>query len=424
MTGVHKVIDVLGLGLHSLVVHKVRSALTVVGILFGVWSVIAMLAINEGLSIEAQRALRELGSDNIIVDSVKPPAGEAKAGAQQWGIMHYGLTREDVVRLRDNIPDVVRCVITHRTLKKAYANGTFGDVSVIATEPTYADVSRIDMLAGRFFRPDDLLRAKPHCVLTQSLAETFFVCADPLGQVLRIGSHPFVVVGIIRQLPAALAVGSGSDVGNHVLIPISADRMRFGKFTVMFGQGGSTFEKVEISQIILQMKDEEAVINGSAVARNLLGRYHAKRDYEIRVPIEEIKVMRKNRRLWTLMFTAIAAVSLLVGGIGIMNIMLASVTERTREIGIRRALGARKRDIVVQFLIEAVTLTALGGVLGIAVGIMVPWAVEQILGVMTVVTAMTMLLPLVMAATVGLISGLYPAIRAAKLDPIAALRHE
>jgi putative ABC transport system permease protein len=172
------------------------------------------------------------------------------------------------------------------------------------------------------------------------------------------------------------------------------------------------------------MADEQAVIDGAGIARNLLARFHQSRDYEVTVPLELIEQRRKQLRLWNFMFVAIASVSLLVGGIGIMNIMLASVTERTREIGIRRALGAKRRDITTQFLVESVTLTTVGGLLGIAIGLLVPWAVEWLLHRTTIVTAYTLLLPFGMAVAVGLVSGLYPALRAARLDPIVALRHE
>ena len=190
-------------------------------------------------------------------------------------------------------------------------------------------------------------------------------------------------------------------------------------------QGNWSAEKVEVSQIILQMTDEKAVVRAAPVIRSLLSRYHENTDYNITVPLELIEQQEKQAELWNFMFLAIASVSLLVGGIGIMNIMLASVTERTREIGIRRALGAKRRDITIQFLIESVTLTTLGGLGGIITGgLLVPWIVQNILEFRTIITPVTLLLPFFMAAIVGLISGLYPATRAAKLDPIVALRHE
>jgi putative ABC transport system permease protein len=418
----NKLWDIIRLGLHDLGAHKVRSGLTVLGILFGVWSVIAMLAINEGGSYEAQRALRRLGSNNIIVSSVKPPA-ESGASAQSSGILEYGLQNKDVARLRDTIPGVVRCVVVRRTQRYASEAGRSLAVTVIGTEPAYARIAQTDMVGGRFITGADYLRARPVCVLTASLARRLLVYRDPLGATIWLGSEPFAVVGIIRQLPLALS-GGASDVENYVVVPMTADLARFGEMNIMVSAGSETYEKVAVSQCILQMADEQAVIDGATVARSLLERQHPKQDYEVTVPLEIIEQIKQQRRLWNFMFLVIASVSLLVGGIGIMNIMLASVTERTREIGIRRALGAKRRDITVQFLIEAVALTTVGGLLGIFVGMLVPWAVERLLKFTTILVASTLVLPFVMAVVVGLVSGLYPALRAARLDPIEALRHE
>jgi len=417
-----KLWDILRLGLHSLVAHKVRSGLTILGILFGVWSVIAMLAINEGGSYEAQLALRRMGSNNIIVSSVKPPE-ESGASAQSFGILEYGLAKKDVARLRSNLPGVVRCVVVRRTQKYARVAGRSISATVIATEPAYSQIAQTDMVGGRFLTSTDYLRSRPVCILTASMARRLLLYNDPLGQTIWLGSEPFTVVGIIRQLPLALA-GGASDVENYIVIPMTADLARFGEINIMVSAGSETYEKVIVSQCILQMADEASVINGATIARSMLQRYHEKQDYEVTVPLEIIEQIKQQRRLWNFMFLVIASVSMLVGGIGIMNIMLASVTERTREIGIRRALGAKRRDITVQFLVEAVTLTTFGGLLGIAVGVLVPWAVETLLRFTTIVSASTLIVPFVMAVAVGLASGLYPALRAAKLDPIEALRHE
>ena len=423
MKGVHKVWDIIRLGLHGIVVHKVRSALTALGILFGVWSVIAMLAINAGLSYESQLALRELGSSNIIVDSVKPTEGESKA-SQSGAMLEYGLSFKDVARLKSNIPGVRRCVVVHRTLKRARAERRrVPQVAVLSTEPNYVHVARTELAAGRFISSADMLRRRAHCVLTASLAKRLFVYKDPLGKVVVLGAEPFIVVGILKRLPSTLAGQAGAG-GNCAIIPLATDWSRFGKITSLWGQGSLTIEKVEVSQVILQMADEDSVVEGATIARYLLEKFRDADDYEVRVPIEEIELMKKDRQRWNFMFFMIASVSLLVGGIGIMNIMLASVTERTREVGIRRALGAKRRDIVVQFLVESIALTTVGGLLGIAVGMAVPWAVEKVLKFKTIVSAATLVLPLVMAVAVGLVSGIYPALRAARLDPIEALRHE
>ncbi len=422
MKAIYKVADIVRLGLYSLTVHKVRSLLTALGIIFGVWSVIAMLAISQGASYESQLALRRLGSDNIIISSVKPP--DDAAGSRNWGALTYGLTDEDVACLKDNVPGVRRCVTSHTTGKLAYAGGDKDmPVTVIGTEPIFADVARVRMVNGRFLTATDMLRRSAHCVITESLALTLFGARSPLNQTVRLTGQPFIVVGVLARLPQKLG-GGPSDIGNYVIMPFTTERMRYGKLSVTFSQGSRSMESVEISQIIMQMADEQGVIDGATVARSLLQRRHAKVDYQITVPLEEIEQKKRQMEIWSYVLLAIALVSLVVGGIGIMNIMLAGVTERTREIGIRRALGAKRRDIVTQFIVESVALTTVGGLLGIAIGMAVPWVVEATLKFKTIVNLETLLVPFVMAVAVGLVSGLYPALRAARLDPIEALRHE
>jgi len=422
MRSLNKAADVVLLGLGSLAAHKVRSALTSLSVIIGVLCVIMSMAINAGASHEAERGLRELGSDNIIINAVKPP--EQSGSAQRtFGALMYGITHGDVLRLRDNIPGVRRCVTVHRTKTYAYARGRNLSVSVIGTEPTYSRVARIDMLAGRFVTATDMLRRKAHCVLTGALARALFGYLDPLGDIVRLGGVEFRVVGVLRQLPAAMG-GGGQEGDNQVLIPISTDRIAFGEMTIMGTAGNLVAEKVDVHQVILQMVDEQAVLDGAAIARPLLDRYHPEKDYQIRVPIEEIELKKRQARLWQLVTLTIAGVSLLVGGIGIMNIMLASVTERTREIGVRRALGAKRGDITVQFLTEAVALTVVGGLLGICAGLPVPYLIHKVLGFRGILTPGSVWLPFGVAVLVGLASGIYPAIRAARLDPIEALRHE
>ncbi len=423
MRALFKATDIVRLGLRSLIVHKVRSALAILGIVFAVWSVIAVLAIGEGGREESQRSLREMGSNNIIIRSVKPPEGGGGASGQTQRIAAYGLKRSGVKGLIRSVPNIERAVVTHIAQRRAYANARRVPVSLVGTEPAYQQVVRIDMKAGRFLTNTDLIRAKSHAVLTAPLAEELYICEDPLGQTILVDGEPLLIVGVLENLPQAMALGI-PDPDRCVIIPISADKSRFGELNFKRSQGGDSVELVEVSQLILQMTDEHAVMPGARIVRSFLERTHDERDYRIKVPRELLEQMAAQARVWSIVLLSIAAVSLIVGGIGIMNMMLASVTERTREIGIRRALGAKRRDIVVQFLVESVTLTAVGGAVGLLLGISAPWVVKMILDLPAILSFSMVLPPFVMAVFVGLVSGLYPAFRAARLDPIVALRHE
>ena len=426
MKAIHKVSDVVRLGLQSLAVHLVRSILTVLGILFGVWSVIAMLAINEGAARKSRQELAKLGSENLIIESIKPPAQTEQAGRTQVSA-HYGLTHADVARLRDNVPKVVHCTTAHRTNKNAIVPARRIPVTVLGTEPSYLRAARLHLVdrRSRFLTHADVLRRRNVCVVTAELARKLFGPDDPLGRAFRLGPEPFVVVGVAARPVRIRGLGRDTAAAHQVFIPRTTERQRYGDFTYFHTEGTFTLEKVEVSQVILQMRDGDAVLAAAPVARWLLAGHHKRPDYELREAVEEIEQMKVQARLWNYAFCAIAAISLIVGGIGIMNIMLAGVTERTREIGIRRALGAKRRDIVAQFLVEAVSLTMFGGLLGIAVGALaVPAVVKWFLDLEAVVEWPTLVAPFAMALIVGLVSGIYPALRAARLDPVEALRHE
>ena len=422
MRAIYKVTDVTLLGLRNLTAHLFRSLLSVLSILAGVVSVVAMLAIIEGGTYEAEEAIRKMGSDNLLIESIKPPE-EGSGAARERGALSYGLTRADAKRMRD-LPGVVQSVTAHRTLKSAQYGSKLVATQVFGTAPNYLQLARLRLVAGRFLSDADSLRARNYCVMTQSLSRRLFGYEDPMGKILRLGGESFKVIGLVDQPARTMAAVPADMVHNLVFIPAAADRARFGEYTIVRTGSSRMMELVTVSQIILQMADEQAVLNGAKIARPLLEREHEQRDYQTTVPLELIEQRRLQRRIWNIVFFFIASVSMFIGGIGIANIMLASVTERTREIGIRRALGAKRRDIVTQFLVEAVTLTSVGGLAGIAIGYPIPSVIEKLLNIKAVLSPPMLAIPFLMAVVVGLVSGLYPAMRAARLDPIVALRHE
>ena len=430
MRSLNKSLDIVRLGLHSLAVHAVRSILTSLGIIFGVCGVIAMLGITEGASYQSQIYLRELGSDKIIIRTIKP-AEQSKATDSSGGVNEYGLTAADVARLT-NVPGVTRCVMLHQSPKKISHGIQRATVSVVGAGPDLMKISTVHMAAGRFLAAADMTfspRPRSPCVITEALARKLIHGTDPLGQVItlydNICREPFTVVGVLDRVPQIIDVPGGSREA-CVIIPDTVRKRRLGEFTIFVEKGNRTFERVEISQIVLEMRDEKAVKVGAKVAESLLKRFHDREDYTVIVPLDLLEQQEKQTRLWAIVLLVIAAISLVVGGIGIMNIMLASVTERTREIGIRRALGAKRGDIAVQFLVESVALTTIGGLVGVGVGLLGHWGVDraELMPFKTIITPWAVVLPFGMAVAVGLISGLYPAVRAAKLDPIEALRHE
>jgi len=346
MNSLSKIVDILLLSLHSLMVHKVRSALTMLGIIFGVCSVSIMLAINEGAGEKAKEILRELGSSNIIIDAEKPSSEEGGATSTGYGMQKYGLTRADERCLIDNVPGIKNHATIHKALKRAYCiNDQKRMVTVLGTTPDLSDVVHINMISGRFISTLDMLSARSNCVITAQMARKLFGCEEPLGKSIRLREMPFTIVGIMKSLPSTLKKLNITESKNPVFVPVTTEQQRFGALNLMFTQGQLMAEDVEINQIILQMEDEEAVTAAAPIVRRIMNKAHDADDYSLRIPQELIEKQAVQRKLWNTVFAVIASVSLIVGGIGIMNIMLASVTERTREIGVRRALGAKKRDI-------------------------------------------------------------------------------
>jgi len=415
--------------------HKLRSALTMLGIIFGVSSVIAMLAIGEGASRDAQEKIAQLGSHNIIIKTVEPPEDQSAVGQQQT-MIEYGLTYADAERFRNGIPKVQVIVPNRRLSQQAQYRTRRVAIEVVGTVPWYPEISSVRLKYGRFLSSTDMHYKRGICVVDERLVNELFAFDDPLGQDVKIASDYYRVVGIVTEQTSAQAASgledkdptgakkAGANLG-CIYIPLNTVRNRFGEMSLQISAGsGRTIEKVELQEIIVKVRDIDQVLGTRQSVQTLMSRFHKKNDYEITVPLELMRRAKEFQRIFTIVLGSIAAISLVVGGIGIMNIMLATVSERTREIGIRRALGAKKRDIIFQFLSETLILTLSGGILGIVLGSLIPFLVTYYGDMRTVITTSSLVLAFGISAAVGIIFGLYPAYRAANMDPIESLRHE
>ena len=423
------------LGLKSLWMHRLRSTLTTLGIVFGVCSVIAMLAIGEGASREAQAAIARLGSTNLIVETVKPAKGQVDQ-SQQQGALSYGLTYDDAECIRNTMPEVEVIVPVREIDQEARYLNRRTAIKIIGTVPWYPETSPLRVLRGRFLSSYDLQYQLAVCVLDYEVADKLFTFDDPLGKDVRVFGNYYKVVGIASQAGRFEATGisaghtpsTGTEsrgVMGNIYIPLTTAKSRFTELTASFSGGSESIDKVELQKIIVKTESTEQVLVIRDVLDTLLARLHNKKDdYHIVVPLELLRQAARTRRIFSIVLGSIAAISLLVGGIGIMNIMLATVSERTREIGIRRAIGAKKRDIIIQFLSETLMLTFLGGILGIILGSIIPSLVSHFGKMPTVITGVSLVLAFGISGAVGIIFGLYPAYRAANMDPIESLRHE
>lgn len=417
-----KAIRNIRLGVKTLLLHKLRSLLTVLGVVFGVGSVIAMLAVGEGASHQAMEQIQKLGSNNIILTSTKPTEDEGTSDQQSF-ISMYGLLYEDEARIRQTMPHVRRTVPVKQVRKEGWLGERSLDLRVMGTTADWFDLVRRPLLAGRTLTSHDVKRADAVCVLTESGARRLLATEHTIGQTLRIGTDSFIVVGI------ACAEDSGGsiqtpDQQTDAYIPLSVAKARYGDLSMRRSTGAMEAEMVELHMILVETDATEHVEELSSAITTMLTRFHKNEDYRINVPLALLRQAEATKRTFNIVLGSIAGISLLVGGIGIMNIMLASVTERTREIGVRRAIGAKRRQIVSQFLIETIVLSTVGGLLGIALGLLFPWLITRFSDMPTIVPTYGIALSVCISVAVGVVFGIYPAMRAAKLDPIVALRHE
>jgi len=413
------------LGIENLLLHKLRSFLTMLGVVFGVGSVVAMLSVGEGASQEALEQIRKLGSNNIIITSVKS-AEEEQTSTQHSHMSIYGLTYADQDRVRQSFRHIKKAAPVKLIRKETRLRERSMELRVVGTTPEWFELVPREIEAGRVIMPADQAKQVPVAVLTEFGARKILATESTIGQTVRIGGDEFEIIGIVKSEAETGETGSIQipDQQVDIYIPIEVARDYFGDMFTKRTSGSFEREKVELHQIIVQVDGPAAVEPTAIGIERMLERFHKKKDYAMSVPLALLKQAEATKRTFNIVLGSIAGISLLVGGIGIMNIMLASVTERTREIGIRRAIGAKRRQIITQFLIETVVLSMFGGMIGLGVGVLIPVLITYFSGMATVVTFNGILLPLIISMAIGILFGLYPAMNAAKVDPIIALRHE
>ena len=441
------ILETIRLGLTNLRLHLLRSVLTALGIILGVAAVITMVSIGEGSKLEALAQLERLGARNIIVRSQKPPEstnaqqGGSRSGGRTSFISRYGITREDLDVIRANFPQADAIVPLKEIGGQILRNENRKTSQSYGTTPEFPAVSNISVARGRYLSQSDMDEHAMVAVIGAEIAKQMFPLEDPLNNTLRIDEKVVTVVGVLA--PVGLAAGSGAalvgrDLNLDIHIPLTTARSVFSDLVAKRESGSFQASEVQVSEIYISSRSRDDVLSDAARARRIMdARHPGLSDISLVVPYELLERARKSALTWQLVLSAIAGISLLVGGIGIMNIMLATVTERTREIGIRRAIGASRRHILWQFMVETGVLSAVGGVIGVGLGVggslLLGWAVPVLAdaGILTPdadlpthVTMWSIWLAFAVAAMTGLVFGIYPARKAARQDPIVALRHD
>jgi len=408
----------LSQGFDNLRAHKLRSLLTMLGMIFGVSAVIAMLSIGAGAQQQVIAFIEQLGVRNVIVEARESTDSQT---LQRIRKLSAGLSFQDYRSIKANVDGIATTTARKRMVPTKVLPKPQGDVpTVYGVSPAYAQIASLAVTRGRFFDEADDTASAAVAVLGQAAAAGIFGALDPLDQFVKVNQQWFRIIGIAgpqMTVQSDVAGLPSTDRNNLIYVPIMSAMLRL--------EDSNSWQKDEIDAVYLNMKPDADVVTAGAVVRGLLDVSHrGATDFSVIIPAELLAQQQRTKRLFEIVMVAIASISLLVGGIGIMNIMLASVMERTREIGVRRAIGATRRAIIRQFLIETTLITVTGGFAGTIVGIALSQLVAYFAGWSTIVTFTSVAVACIVSVTIGIVFGLYPAVRAAKLDPVHALHYE
>lgn len=420
--------ELIRMGLRSLLAYPMRTVLTMLGVVFGVGSVIAMLALGAGAERELLQEIGRLGIQNIIINSVKAEKPEESNRTGGY-ITFFGITFKDHRQILDTIPGLEQVLPVHISKKQVWWGSKKVESTLFAVTPEHLEMFDLQTAVGRTLTKVDDDNLARVCVIRSGLLEELGIYQDPINLPININNETFHIVGVLEDdsfqgyARKALVVDSRS---SEIYVPYQTILKRHGTRSISGSSstGDWVATDVELNQIVVSVKDLDHVLMTSRMIDQLMARNHPEKDYELVVPLEVLAQRRKTQQVFNIALVAIASISLLVGGIGIANIMLATVTERTKEIGIRRALGARRRHIVAQFLAETTTISTVGGAAGVLVGVGLVQVLILFTGWSAAITPGSILLALSISMAVGIVSGIFPARRAAGLDPITALRHE
>jgi putative ABC transport system permease protein len=418
MTGIGTYLPELYMGLSSLLVHKLRSLLTMLGMIFGVGAVVAMLSITAGAQKEMISYIDLLGVNNIIVEAKEAvDANELQARRA----VSQGLTFRDFRAISENVQGLEALTPRKRFKPQKVLPKTSQEMPVlIGVLPNFARINSLKLVAGRFFTDEDNERSTPVCVLGETAKVNLLGFEDAIGKYVKVNDLWLQVIGVLAQQATADTETEGMESANRnnmIISPLNTVMRRF--------EDNTSYLKDEIDGIYMKVATGTDSIETSNVVNAILAATHKDAgDFTVIVPAGLLKQRQQTQMIFSVVMICIAGISLLVGGIGIMNIMLATVLERTREIGVRRAIGARQADIVRQFLTEAVLISIVGGLIGLAFGFSLSRVIATLAGWSTEVTTGSVVVAFGVSVSIGLLFGIYPAVQAAKLDPIEAIRYE